>query len=140
MTSHTFLAYAIRKTVLKSGAMPSEPLTIERLIRATGGEGVLRLTGPLTMDNLPDFQNAVRRERAPTMILDLSGVPYIDSAGLGSLIAAYTSGHKNGQRWVLTGVNERIMKVMQITHVEHLFLMFPSVWTAMEALTNSGRA
>lgn len=120
--------------------MPSEPLSIERLIRASGGEGVLRLRGPLTMDNLPDFQNAVRRERAPTMILDLSEVPYIDSAGLGSLIAAYTSGHKNGQRWVLTGVNDRILKVMQITHVEHLFLMFPSVWAAMEALTNSGRA
>ena len=120
--------------------MPSDPLIIEHLFRSAGGEGVLRLKGPLTMDNLPDFQNAVRREKAPTMILDLSEVPYMDSAGLGSLVAAYTSGHKAGQRLVLAGVNERVLKILQITRAEHLFLMFPSVFEAMEALTNYGSA
>lgn len=120
--------------------MASEPLTIEHLTRPDGGEGVLRLRGPLTTENLSEFQNAVRRETAPTMILDLSEVPYIDSAGLGSLVAAYTSGHKRGRRLVLTGVNDRILKILQVTRMEHLFLMFPNVWEAMEALTNSGSA
>ena len=43
------------------------------------------------MENVSPFLNAVRRENAPTMILDFSGVPYLDSSGLGSLVSACTS-------------------------------------------------
>ena len=115
--------------------MYSEPLTVEQ-----EAEGVLRLTGPLTNDNLPSFQNAVRREDAATIFLDLSGVPYMDSAGLGSLISAYISHHKSGRRVVLTGANDRILKLFEITRVDSLFLMFPSLADAIEALSSSGTA
>jgi anti-anti-sigma regulatory factor len=40
------------------------------------------------METAPQFERAVRHESADTMILDLSDVPYIDSVGLGSLVAA----------------------------------------------------
>ena len=105
-----------------------------------GGQGVLRLKGPLTAENLSEFQNAVRRENSPTIILDLTDVPYIDSAGLGSLVGAYISGHKSGRRIALTGVNERVLHLFEITRVEQLFLIFPSLWDAIEALSNSGHA
>ena len=119
--------------------MPTEPLEIERVF-GIGSQGVLRLKGPLTAENLVDFQNAMRRESAPTMILDLSDVPYIDSAGLGSLVGAYISGHKSGRRIALTGVNERVLHLFEITRVEQLFLIFPNLWDAIEALSSSGHA
>ena len=120
--------------------MAGEPLEVEHVFGATGVQGVLRLKGPLTAENLADFQNAVRRENAPTMILDLSEVPYIDSAGLGSLVGAYISGQKSGRRIALTGVNDRVLHLFEITRVEQLFLIFPSLWDAIEALSNSGHA
>ena len=92
------------------------------------------------MENIPPFLNAVRRESAPTMILDFTGVPYLDSSGLGSLVSAYTSCQKAGRRVALTGVNQRVMKVFEITKVEPIFLMFPTVSEALEALTNAGSA
>jgi len=82
----------------------------------------------------------IRRETTPTLILDLSDVPYIDSAGLGSLVGAYVSSHKAGQQVVLTGVNERVANLFQITKVEPLFLTFPSLEDALQALTTSGQA
>ena len=115
--------------------MASEPLQIERLDR-----GVLSLRGPLTMENVSPFMNAVRRENAPTMILDFSGVPYLDSSGLGSLISACTSCVKSGRRIALTGVNQRVRKVFEITKVEQVLLMFPTLEDALEALTNAGSA
>ncbi len=115
-------------------------LVVERVFPDFQGQGVLRLRGPLTYDNLPSFQNAVRRENTPTLILDLSEVPYIDSAGLGSLVGTYVSSHKAGQQVVLTGVNERVAKLFQITKVEPLFLTFPSLEDAFQALTSSGEA
>ena len=95
--------------------MASEPLEIERLDR-----GVLSFRGPLTMENVSPFMNAVRREDAPTMILDLTNVPYLDSSGLGSLVSACTSCTKSGRRMALTGVNKRVRKVFEITKVEHI--------------------
>jgi anti-sigma B factor antagonist len=118
--------------------MSSNPLTIEHL--PAPGHGVLRLHGPLTSENLSPFLNAIRGENAPTMILDLTECPYIDSAGLGSLISAYTSRQKLGQRVVLAGVNRRVLKVFKITKVEPLFLIFPNVWDALEALTGAAEA
>jgi len=115
--------------------MSSEPLEVERLER-----GILSLRGPLTMENVSPFMNAVRRENAPTMILDLSGVPYLDSSGLGSLVSACTSCAKSGRRMALTGVNKRVMKVLEITKVENVFLMFPTLSDAIEAFTNAGTA
>ena len=115
--------------------MPSEPLVIE-----VEADGILRLRGPLTTENVPPFQNAVRREDAATMFLDLSEVPYIDSAGLGSLVSAYTSCQKSGRRMILTGVNDRVAKLFEITRVEQLFLMFSNLSEAIDALSNSGSA
>jgi anti-sigma B factor antagonist len=115
--------------------MASEPLEIERVDR-----GVLSLRGPLTVDNVSPFLNAVRRESARTMILDLSGVPYLDSSGLGSLVSAYTSCQKAGRRIALTGVNKRVLRVFEITKTEPIFLMFPTLADAIEAFTNAGTA
>src|SRR6266852_2189951 len=115
--------------------MASETFEIEHIDR-----GVLSLRGPLTMENVSPFINAVRREYAPTMILDFSGVPYLDSSGLGSLVSAYTSCQKAGRRVALTGVNKRVMKVFEITKVEEIFLMFPTLSDALEAFTNAGTA
>jgi anti-sigma B factor antagonist len=115
--------------------MATEPLQIDVLDR-----GVLSLRGPLTMENVAPFLNAVRREGAPTMILDFTGVPYLDSSGLGSLVSAYTSCAKSGRRVALTGVNKRVLKVFEITKVERIFLMFPTLSDALEAFTNAGTA
>jgi anti-sigma B factor antagonist len=110
-------------------------LQVERL-----DHGVLSFHGPLTMENVAPFLNAVRREGAPTMILDFTGVPYLDSSGLGSLVSAYTSCAKAGRRVALTGVNQRVRKVFEITKVEQIFLMFPTLSDALEAFTNAGSA
>jgi len=115
--------------------MASEPLEVERLDR-----GVLSFRGPLTMENVSPFMNAVRREDAPTMILDFTGVPYLDSSGLGSLVSACTSCVKAGRRVALTGVNARVRRVFEITKVEPLLLMFPTLSDALEAFTNAGTA
>jgi len=114
--------------------MISNPLSIEHVGKVEG-HGVICLQGPLTMENVLPFQNAFRREEnAETVILDLSEVPYIDSAGLGSLISAYVSRQKAGRRVALTGVNERIFRLFEVTKTDSLFLMFPTIDDAIMAL------
>lgn len=118
--------------------MHSDPLIID--ILEGDKQGVLRLKGPLTVTTSGLFENAIRREHSGTLIFDLSQVPYIDSAGLGSLMAAYVSCQKAGRKVALTGVNEKVLKLFEITRVDTVFLMFPTLWEAIEALTGAAQA
>lgn len=118
----------------------AESYEIERLSE-NGGPGVLRLHGPLTLENLLPFQNAIWREQKyQTMILDLTDVPYLDSSGLGLLVSTFVSRQKAGQRLALSGVNDRVMKLLEMTSIESLFLMFPTIDDAIAAFTRAGHA
>ena len=102
---------------------------------------VLSLRGPLTASNAPIFQNAMRREEpAQTLILDLTDVPYVDSAGLGLLVSAFVSRQKSGRRMVLSGVNPRVQRLFEITRVHELFLVFDRPEDAIAALQSAGEA
>src|SRR5882757_11472826 len=112
--------------------MGSKDLTVERYDGVAEDQRILLLRGPLTMETASKFQRAVHHESAETMILDLSDVPYIDSVGLGSLVAAYVSHQKTGRCLVLTGLTPRVMKVLKITNVHTFFMTFPTTWEAVE--------
>jgi anti-sigma B factor antagonist len=121
-------------------AMAIQELTVERYAGVTDEQRVLLIKGPLTIETTPQFERAVRHEVAETMILDLSDVPYIDSVGLGSLVATYVSHQKAGRCLVLTGVTPRVLKVLKITNVHNFFMTFPTTWEAVEAMANTGTA
>jgi len=118
----------------------NEPLVIDRSDSFPHQE-VLTLSGPLTASNAPIFQNAMRREEpAETLILDLTDVPYVDSAGLGLLVTAYVSRQKSGRKMVLSGINPRVQRLFDITRVASLFLTFSSPEEAVAALSGAGQA
>ncbi|HEX8817458.1 MAG TPA: STAS domain-containing protein [Terriglobales bacterium] len=106
--------------------MPQEPLSIEDLARQDG-KRVLRLKGPLVISNLFDFQSRVRSSTSQALILDLTDVPYVDSAAIGALVGAHISHQKGGRALMLVGVCERVHHALQITNVESLFVFYPSI-------------
>jgi anti-sigma B factor antagonist len=120
--------------------MSVQELKVERYEGVAEDQRILMLRGPITIETTPMFERAVRNEQAPTVILDLSDVPYIDSVGLGALVATYVSLQKRGHCLVLTGVTPRVDKVMEITKVKDFFVTFPTTWQAVETLANAGNA
>jgi len=115
--------------------MPDQPLQVENLAGSRDGRCILRLTGPLTLSNLFEFQALVRAEKAPVIIIDLINVPYIDSAGIGSLMGAHVSRQKDGRALVLVGVNQRVKDALEVTRVFQFFRVYPSVAEAENALS-----
>ncbi len=88
------------------------------------GEFIVRLTGPLTLGSLFDFQKTIRADQSPFLLIDLSGVPYIDSAAIGALVGAHVSHQKDGRRLALVGANQRVRDALKITGVVQFFAMF----------------
>ena len=101
--------------------MPQDPLTIEDLVGPQEGQRIYRLTGPLLINNLFDFQSKVRGDNSRELILDFTGVPYIDSAGIGALVGAYVNHQKEGRSLILVGVSDRVLTSLKVTHVEQFF-------------------
>jgi anti-sigma B factor antagonist len=71
------------------------------------------------------------------VILDLSEVSYIDSGGLGTLVGVYSSARAAGADVKLTGLNQRIKDVLQITKLVTVFEVYD---TEQEALASFDRS
>ena len=109
------------------------PLKMEPLFQITASDGagagqrVVRVTGRLGHDSVPQFLKAARTETSPTLILDLSTVPGVDSAGVGALLQIYRARQKAGKRLCLAGTAEHVITVLHMCRLNHLFEMFASV-------------
>jgi len=113
--------------------MPAESLRIEDQSGRQSGARVLRLSGPLTVTTLFEFQATVRANTSRALIIDLTGVPYVDSGGIGALVGAYVRHQKEGHSLALVGVGERVQAALKVTRVEQFFRFFDSVSAAEQA-------
>ena len=115
-------------------AMRDESFTYTSRDGTQGNTIIMKLAGPLTLTNLFAFQHELTTTHPETLILDLSGVPYMDSAGLGVLMNCYVSAEKHGRKFALAGVSERILALLELTRVNTLLKIFPTVEQAEAGL------
>jgi anti-sigma B factor antagonist len=102
----------------------AEQLTIDDSLSSPNTR-VLRLTGALVLSTIFSFQQTVRADTSPSLIIDLSGVSYCDSAGIGALVNAHVSRTRSNRELALKGVTDRVMAVLKITRVDQLFTFLP---------------
>ena len=104
-----------------------DPLAIERKEGKAPGIAIFQLTGPVTLRNLFDLQTQLRSGDLPRIsILDLSGVPYMDSAGMGAIMNYYTHCQGKGVKLIVAGVSSRVMELFKLTRVDTLMTFAPS--------------
>lgn len=113
--------------------MSDNALTYSRTNGSKDGTIILKLVGPLTLSNMFAFQAEFRAMKPPCLIIDMTGVPYMDSAGLGLLTNYFVSAQDDHRKFMVAGVNERVMSLLEMTKVDQVLQPFPSV----EAAENS---
>jgi anti-sigma B factor antagonist len=114
----------------------SEKLKIEQMDGPLGAR-IIKLNGQLTLQTLFEFQNASRQTTTQALVLDIGGVPYMDSAGLGALISLFAACQRTNRGFALTGLSDRIRTLFEITHVDGLLPCFASVDAAEAAAVKS---
>lgn len=97
------------------------------------GTTILKLVGPLTLSNMFAFQNEFRAMKPPCLILDMAEVPYMDSAGLGVLTNYFVAAQGENRKLLLAAVSERIMALLEMTKVDQILQVYPTVETAEQA-------
>ena len=104
------------------------PLEIEE--RRVGAVTILDLAGNLTIDEgaqrLKDKINSLIQEDRLAVILNLGEITYIDSGGLGQLVASFGSLSKTRGGLKLLHVNKRNHDLLSITRLVTIFDTFDS--------------
>jgi anti-anti-sigma factor len=98
------------------------------------GERILKLTGPFTLSTVFEFQDAIRSHQPTVTIIDLSDVPYMDSAALGSLMGLHVSCQHHGRRYSLVGASDRLQTVFRVSGVTSILVRHSSLSEAELAL------
>jgi len=99
------------------------------------GLHILELKGRLTIDTVVILQDALKRESAPDLIIDMSGVPSMDSAGLGVMVAAYVRAKKTSRKLAFAGMNERVKAVTDTSRLSQFLDIYPTLKDAETALS-----
>jgi len=105
--------------------------------RQIGAVTVLDLVGKLTIDHdaqrLKDKINSLIQQGRTQIVLNLTDVSYIDSGGLGQLVACYGSVAKTNGGLRLLGVSKRNHDLLSITRLVTLFDAYDSEKEALES-------
>jgi anti-sigma B factor antagonist len=101
---------------------------------------VLDLKGKMTLGEgdelLKDKINSMLANGRKKLILNLEGVPYIDSAGLGEIVRTYTTVSRQGGSLKLLNLTKRIEDLLSITKLLTVFETFDAEDEAVKSFSS----
>jgi anti-sigma B factor antagonist len=102
---------------------------MEHAVREEANGLVVSLSGDVDLDSSPGARevllDCVGRKRR--VVVDLSGVEYMDSSGVASLVEALQTAKRNGSFFALAAVQGTALRVLELARLDRVFQIFPSV-------------
>ncbi|MGD0126422.1 MAG: STAS domain-containing protein [Terriglobia bacterium] len=112
-------------------------MALQIVEKESGGVTILALSGRVTLgeesNQLRSHIKDMLAEGAKRLVLDLGNVTYIDSAGLGTLVAGYTSSQSQGAVMRLANLTKRFREQLNITKLVTVFDVYDSVEAAVKS-------
>jgi anti-sigma B factor antagonist len=104
--------------------------TIDVQRESVGDREVLKVRGEVDLHTSPQFRlllsERVEEGKGP-LLVDLAGVGYMDSSGVGTLVYVKREVERKGRKFVLISPQQRVLSVLEITHLDKFFTIVDSV-------------
>jgi anti-sigma B factor antagonist len=111
--------------------------------RNVGDVVVLDLKGKVTLGEgdelLKDKVNSLVNQGRKKIVLNLAGVPYVDSAGLGEIVRTFTTVSRQGGSLKLLNLTKRITDLLAITKLLTVFETFDVEDDAVKSFSASAK-
>lgn len=104
--------------------------------RLEGNIGLITITGEVDVYTSPRVRSAMLEHLdngCTSLIVDLSAVDYLDSSGLGTLVAGLKRSKEHGGQVILVSPKPRIVRVLEVTGLDQVFSILASVEEAVRA-------
>lgn len=117
--------------------LPAFRRSLRAELQTSDRASVVRLIGELDADDAPTVRALLAEQvlRGPgSLVVDLSRLTFIDSAGLAALVAAHKGTRSAGTSLVLAAPTPAVVKVLAITGLSAVLMTAPTVEHALEQL------
>ncbi len=115
--------------------MKDRPGTLTINTAVAGGTPVVSVRGEVDLRTSPRLRilllEHASRVTGP-LVIDLSGVSYMDSSGVGTMVYVKREVERRGRRLVLAGLQARVRGVLEITHLDKFFTIVDRVDEVVE--------
>jgi anti-anti-sigma factor len=115
----------------RSEPMQPAQLDLEKLSSSDESNLVTRLNGKLSLETVHNFIQTLRPEPTAHLVLDMSGVSFLDSAGVGALVSLFVHRRNIGKSFAIAGLTQQGMAVLQVAGLVKLLPNFPTVEAAL---------
>jgi anti-sigma B factor antagonist len=98
---------------------------------------IVSISGDVDLESSPKLREYLKPKTAkktPALVLDFTGVNYIDSSGLATLIEYYQSVQAFKGKLALACLSPRVKNVFEIVRLEQIFSLHPDIPSALAAL------
>ncbi len=113
------------------------PLKVDRSSLESGVE-VITLAGSLTLgrdaQNLESSVEELIKQQKTRIVLDMSEVSFVDSAGVGILVGSHGKVATAGGKLRMAGVTPRVLNVLRITKVDNLLALDENLAASLAAI------
>jgi anti-sigma B factor antagonist len=119
----------------------STPLRLGIDVQRVSGHPVLAVTGEIDIYTAPLFKQAVVNlvsEGANDVVIDLSGVTFMDSSGFGTLLGATRRLRPLGGGLHLAGANSTIQRMLRLTRLDTIMQLYDSPDDAVKSISGTG--
>ncbi|MDU2066819.1 MAG: anti-sigma factor antagonist [Sporomusaceae bacterium] len=107
-------------------------------VEMCSGKIVVRLEGELDLLTVKDFRDAVdsflNSRKGSQLILNLSGLTFIDSSGIGALLGRYKKAQLLGGCVAVTNVQPQVRRILECSGLVQLFLNYETEEAALQEL------
>ncbi|MFE6037838.1 STAS domain-containing protein [Streptomyces sp. NPDC056452] len=107
-------------------------------VHRTGTGPVLEITGDLDHATAPELRQAVDRltlANGHLLVLDLTGLQFVDSSGITALLAARNLATEQGGDVALAAVPADTARILRIVGLDRVFTLYPDASTATDGPT-----
>jgi len=111
--------------------------------RGVGDAVLVSASGRIDLSNAEAFKDALSASMAKAkaaLILDLSGVDYISSAGLRALMIAFKAGKADGKAFGIAALQPLLLEIFTISRFNLVFPLFDTVRQAVDKLAPGSQA
>jgi anti-anti-sigma factor len=97
------------------------------------GNVVTRLDGKLSLETVNSFIQTMRQEQVKHLVLDMTGVSFLDSSGVGALVSLFVTRTHAGKTLALANLTKQAVAVLQVAGLVKLIPTYPTVEAAVNA-------
>lgn len=113
---------------------------MEHEIRDEQGVNIVSFSGDVDLQSSPEARKVLIScvDQGKSLLVDLSGVGYIDSSGVASLVESFQRSRKHGLGFVLVAVSDGALRVLKLARLDKVFTICDTVEDGLANIAGNG--